>query len=223
MGTDKQMTGRILVIEDSKVIRSQIVDMLDPLGCDIDQAENGMAGLEMVTRQSYDLITSDVVMPKINGIQFVRFCKQLAPEVPVMIVTSQRTVEIAMSAVKVGAYEYVTKPIDVEEFSTAVERGLSYSKIKKENARLLRTLEEMLEHAGENLAGHRAELEKGLYESLRMLATTIDLHDKTLGEHGRRIATIAKRISRTEDPLGSARDRLQAFLDVRTTATIPKN
>ncbi|MCL4407908.1 MAG: sigma-54 dependent transcriptional regulator [Thermotogae bacterium] len=98
-------------------------------------AQNGLEALDLIRKNEVDLVVTDVKMPKMDGMQLL---KEVVPafDIPVIIVTAFGTIENAVEAIKLGAYDYVTKPINLQDLEAKIERSLKYMNIKKENALL---------------------------------------------------------------------------------------
>jgi response regulator RpfG family c-di-GMP phosphodiesterase len=131
---------RILVVDDEKVIRDLLADFLSMKGFVVRTAEDGAAALGELTRGSYDLIISDLKMPKMGGIALLDEIGKTAPDALTVIMTGFGTVETAIDAMKRGAYDYVLKPFKVDEVIHVVQRGLEKRRMAAENMRLKEAL-----------------------------------------------------------------------------------
>ncbi|MGC9218143.1 MAG: sigma-54-dependent transcriptional regulator [Athalassotoga sp.] len=98
-------------------------------------AQNGLEALDLIRKNEIDLVVTDVKMPKMDGMQLLKEVVS-AFDIPVIIVTAFGTIENAVEAIKLGAYDYVTKPINLQDLEAKIERSLKYMNIKKENALL---------------------------------------------------------------------------------------
>lgn len=131
---------RILVVDDEKVIRDMLADFLSMEGFAVRTAEDGAAALNELTRGSYDLVISDLKMPKMGGIALLDEISKSAPDALTVIMTGFGTVETAIDAMKRGAYDYVLKPFKVDEVMHVVHRGLEKRRMAAENMRLKEAL-----------------------------------------------------------------------------------
>jgi DNA-binding NtrC family response regulator len=102
--------GRILVVDDEDIIRMSCSRTLAPEGYEIKMAVNGLEGLELLGKESFDLVLTDLKMPNMDGIEVLRTIKEKWPDTDVVIVTGYQTVETAVKAIKLGAYDYLEKP-----------------------------------------------------------------------------------------------------------------
>src|SRR5262249_41545182 len=131
---------RILVVDDEKVIRDMLADFLGMEGYIVRTAEDGTSALGELTKNHFDLVISDLKMPKMGGIALLDEIGKIAPDALTVIMTGFGTVETAIDAMKRGAYDYVLKPFKVEEVIHIVQRGLEKQRLAAENLRLREAL-----------------------------------------------------------------------------------
>ena len=127
---------RILVVDDEKVIRDILADFLKEEGYAVTTVEDGAAAIEELHRSSYNLVISDLKMPKMGGLELVQKITEESLPVLTVIMTGFGTVETAIEAMKRGAYDYILKPFKVEEVVHIVQRGLDRQRLQHENIRL---------------------------------------------------------------------------------------
>ncbi len=118
------MRSRILIIEDEQETRDLFRSFLEDDGYEIDEAENGTEAFNLVTENIYDLYITDIVMPEMNGIEFLKVLKTLDPDAVVIVVTGYKSEEFEKEAKKHGAFCLMNKPVRLEEFRKVVEQGL---------------------------------------------------------------------------------------------------
>jgi response regulator RpfG family c-di-GMP phosphodiesterase len=131
---------RILVVDDEKVIREILSDFLTMEGFLVRTVEDGAAAVEELKRRSYNLVISDLKMPKMGGLELLETINQANLNVLTVIMTGFGTVETAIEAMKKGAYDYILKPFKVEEVVHIVQRGLDRQRLQEENIRLKEAL-----------------------------------------------------------------------------------
>lgn len=131
---------RILVVDDEQVIREILADFLSMEGFLVRTAEDGNAALMELSRHHYDLVLSDLKMPKMGGLELLAAIRKHMPHVVTVIMTGFGTVETAIDAMKKGAYDYILKPFKVEEVVHTIRRGLEKQRLKTENIRLKEAL-----------------------------------------------------------------------------------
>ncbi|MBK8481701.1 MAG: response regulator [Proteobacteria bacterium] len=127
---------RVLVVDDEKVIRGILSDFLTTEGLVVRTAENGEAALAELQQRSYNLVISDLKMPRMGGLELLEAINRLQLPVLTIIITGFGTVETAIEAMKRGAYDYVLKPFKVEDIVHIVKRALERQRLERENMRL---------------------------------------------------------------------------------------
>ncbi len=128
--------SRVLIVDDEKFIRDILADFLGMEGYIVRTAEDGSAALAELHNAHYDLIISDLKMPRMGGIELLEQIGSAAPSALTVIMTGFGTVETAIDAMKRGAYDYILKPFKVEEVIRVVQRGLEKQRLAAENLRL---------------------------------------------------------------------------------------
>ena len=118
-------TGRILVVDDEDIVRTSCSRTLSPEGYEVRLARNGAEGLKMANEERFDLVLTDLKMPDMDGIEVLRIIKEQWPETAVIIVTGYQTVDTAVKAIKLGAYDYIEKPFTPDALITAVREDLT--------------------------------------------------------------------------------------------------
>ena len=107
------MAGKILVVEDDTITRRNLSVLLSDEGYDVDQAGDGVQALEILAEQPFDLVLSDIVMPRMDGLKLLQQLQFVAPQMPVMIMTSY--VSDSLSTVPAGAAEFIRKPFVLDD------------------------------------------------------------------------------------------------------------
>jgi DNA-binding NtrC family response regulator len=118
-------TGKILVVDDEDIVRTSCSRTLSPEGYEVRLAKNGAEGLKMANEERFDLVLTDLKMPDMDGIEVLRIIKEQWPETAVIIVTGYQTVDTAVKAIKLGAYDYIEKPFTPDALITAVREALT--------------------------------------------------------------------------------------------------
>jgi response regulator RpfG family c-di-GMP phosphodiesterase len=140
MTTQEEERPRVLIVDDEKFIRDILADFLGMEGYVVRTAEDGSAALGELRNQKYDIVISDLKMPKMGGIELLAQMATEAPNALTVIMTGFGTVETAIDAMKRGAYDYILKPFKVEEVIHVVQRGLEKQRLAAENIRLREAL-----------------------------------------------------------------------------------
>jgi DNA-binding NtrC family response regulator len=124
---------RVLVVEDDPIIRRFIRDVMKRKGYDIQSCENGLAALDAIKQKEYHLIVSDLKMDKMDGLELLARVKKISPKTEVIIITAYGTVTNAVEAMKKGAFDYIMKPIELEELEIVIERVFEHRSLVDEN------------------------------------------------------------------------------------------
>ncbi|HUI45299.1 MAG TPA: sigma-54 dependent transcriptional regulator [Nitrospirota bacterium] len=181
---------KILVIEDDETVRDVLRFFLTSRKFDVSLAENGETGLDMARVEKFDLILTDLVMPGITGMDVLKEITAATTSVPVIVMTAFSTVQTAVEAMRNGAFDYVTKPFNLDELIIVLEKALSVSKLQKENVMLKMQLKKKYNFKG--LVGDSPSMQT-VYELIEKIADT----DSTIlitGESGTGKELIAKTI-----------------------------
>lgn len=147
--------ARILVIDDEPGIREGCRRALRSLGCLVDTAENGEQGLAKIEQDGYDLVLTDVMMPGLSGIDLIERVHRQDPETVCIVITGYATVELAVTAIKQGAYDFLTKPFSSDDLLMTVNQGLERRRLSMETKRL-----QAIEKEARRLAEEKARLEE---------------------------------------------------------------
>jgi len=116
--------ARILVVDDEEIVRISCERILGPLGYSVDTTPDGLKALELMGRSKYDLVLTDLKMPHMDGMEVMAEIRKREPDAKVIIVTGYSTIEVAVKAIKMGAYNYIEKPFSPEVLITAVREAL---------------------------------------------------------------------------------------------------
>jgi len=123
----------ILVVEDGQSQREMLRDFLKEKGHDVSEAGQGEAALDLVGQRYFDLLLADYKMPGMNGMELLSRVKQINPEIEVIMMTAYGTVETAVAAMKAGAADYITKPIELDELLILIDRISERRTLRREN------------------------------------------------------------------------------------------
>lgn len=116
---------KILVLDDEEIVRVSCKKCLTPEGYDVDVAANGVEGLAMTENNRYDVILTDLKMPDMDGMEFLARVKERHPDTKVIMITGYSTVEHAVKAMRMGAYNYIEKPFTPDALIDAVKEALT--------------------------------------------------------------------------------------------------
>ncbi len=130
----------ILVVDDEKDVADILKDCISGKERSIDVCYDGLEGIDHIQNNFYDLIIADLVMPKVGGLDVLKYAKKTNPDVLVIIITGYASLETAIMAVKEGAYDYIRKPCKLEEIRIAVDNAIDKIKLFRENRELLKEI-----------------------------------------------------------------------------------
>lgn len=170
----------ILIIDDEENIRGGLILALKSEGYDVQSAENGEQGLEKLNIFLPDLVICDVKMPLLSGIQFLEIAKKKHPNIPIIMLTGHGGLDDAINAMKLGAYDFLTKPIHLEKLFLLIKRALSSVSIKQHNEELEQRLNERKGY--KDIIGDSPKIIKAL-DVVKQVAST-DATVLLLGESG---------------------------------------
>jgi DNA-binding NtrC family response regulator len=133
---------RVLVVDDDEASREAVAEVLRAEGYAVETASGGREALARCGERPFDAIVSDIRMPGLDGLGLLRGIRELRPEVSVILMTAFGTVEAALQAIQEGAYDYVSKPLHVEELLLTVRRALTHHRLLQENREFRRVLQD---------------------------------------------------------------------------------
>lgn len=140
--------SNILIIDDEKAIRKTLSEILSYEGYKIDEASDGEEGLKKAREKEYDVILCDIKMPKIDGIEFLEKAKEANPDIPIIMISGHGTIETAVEAVKKGAYDYISKPPDLNRLLITIRNAKDKTTLVAETKVLKRKVSKVQEMVG---------------------------------------------------------------------------
>lgn len=180
----------ILIIDDSPEILTQFSHFLKEEGFEVETALDGQAGITKIEKRFYDLIVTDLKMPGLDGMQVLKYVQENSPESICIILTGYGTVKNAVEAIKLGAFDYLTKPIKLDEILITLKRAIEYRNLRRENINLKNQLRK--KYRFENIIGDNEKMQK-IFEVIEKVADS-DSTILILGESGTGKELIAKAI-----------------------------
>lgn len=134
------MSNSILIVEDEKILRVSLADALTEEGYTVLAVEEGKDAVSAIKQGYFSIVISDIRLPDISGIDVLRQCMILSPATPVIMMTAFGNIEDAVESMRIGAFDYITKPFNLEEMIVTVSKALEVHTITEENIRLKREL-----------------------------------------------------------------------------------
>lgn len=219
--------SQILVVDDEKKICEFLQVLLGREGYSVEAAHDAAEALERVSRDSFNMVITDLKMPGMDGFELVTRLKQLKPDVPVVMITGYATVETAVKALRHGVDDYVTKPFNIEELRRVVSRSLQTARMEHENRELIQRLKETnvelarhrlllaekvrktgseLQEARALIDQYEGQLEERCVSVIEALVTTLEAKDRYTSGHSRRVSEYACALA---EALGAQRDEVE--------------
>jgi two-component system, NtrC family, response regulator HydG len=133
--------AEIMVVDDDQAHRTMLRTLIKGWGHVVTEADDGQAAVDLVAQSAFDLILMDIRMIKMSGLEALPAIRELNPAIPILIMTAYSSVETAVTALKAGAYDYLTKPLDFDKLKLTIERAMEHQRLKTENRRLKEALD----------------------------------------------------------------------------------
>ncbi len=184
------MKPRILVVDDEESIREFLDIMLRKEGYEVTCVEDGQKAIDTLKKKSFDLLISDLQMPNVTGIELLKHCRETYPDLLFMMITAFGTAESAVEAMKMGAYDYITKPFKIDEVRINIANALRSRNLEVENRVLRKELQK--EYSFQNLVGNSEAMHK-IFELIRKVSDS-PTNVLVTGESGTGKEMVAKAI-----------------------------
>ncbi len=185
----------VLVVDDEKSIRTTLSAFLERAGYNAYCAADALSALQMLEERDYDVVITDIIMPRISGIDLLTSIRKISSSVQVIIMTGEPTVDTAVKAVQYGANNYLAKPIGKEDLLMTVNRAVELRQLHKEKKRLelendlyRKNLEEMVEQKS-------WELQRAMKSIIRLLSTVVEVRDPYTAGHQLRVGNLSAQIA----------------------------
>ncbi len=181
------MSQTILIIDDEKAIRKTLSEILSFEGFVIDEAADGVEGVKKIKENNYDCILCDIKMPKMDGMEVLEQSKELKPDIPFIVISGHGNIETAVEAVKKGAFDFISKPPDLNRLLITIRNAMDKKSLVTETKQLRKRISKGAEMVGESegIQKVRETIEKVAPTDARVLVT---------GENGVGKELVARRI-----------------------------
>ncbi|MBP9739936.1 MAG: sigma-54 dependent transcriptional regulator [Chitinophagaceae bacterium] len=177
--------ANILVIDDEKSIRNVLKDILGNEGYKVDEAADGEEGLKKFSETTYDVVLCDIKMPKLDGLEFLNKATEINAEVPIIVISGHGNIETAVDAVKKGAFDYISKPPDLNRLLITIRNATDKNVLVKETKTLRRKVSKVQE-----IIGNSEPIQK-INDTIDKVAAT-DARVLITGENGSGKELVAK-------------------------------
>ena len=187
---------KVLIVDDEKSMRITLSEFLKQEGYEIDSASDAFQAFQMMDEKEYDILVTDVIMPKITGIELLERIRAKSQKIQIIIMTGEPTVDTAVKAVQNGANDYLTKPIKKENFLSAIKHAEKVKRLidEKEELELKNRQYQMgLEHIVEEKTNALKSAIKGI---ISLLSFVVEARDPYTAGHQRRVGNLAAEIGK---------------------------
>ncbi|MDA0316390.1 MAG: sigma-54 dependent transcriptional regulator [Bacteroidetes bacterium] len=179
--------SKILIIEDEEAIRRVLVKILTEENKDyqVSESEDGLAGIELIKASDFDLILCDIKMPKMDGVEVLEAVKKIKPEIPIVMISGHGDLDTAVNTMRLGAYDYISKPPDLNRLLNTIRNALDRKELVVENKRLKRKISQNYKMIGESapMSNIKSIIEKVAPTEARVLITGPNGTGKELVAH----------------------------------------
>lgn len=186
-------TGRVLIVDDEESIRTFIKRRLSRLGYECRAAEDGAAALAVAAENKFDVALTDINMPRMNGLELLRRLRGMDETISVIMVTAVIDMDAAVTSLREGAVDYITKPIESEKLMISVANAVEKARLLRENIEYRDHLERMVEERSAEAREKSRRLKQFFVETTMALVSAIEAKDKYTEGHSRRVAEYSRR------------------------------
>jgi response regulator RpfG family c-di-GMP phosphodiesterase len=199
--------GHALIVDDQEEIRELIYDLLEA-DYDCATAASAAEALEALRGDEFDLLLSDITMPGMSGLELIPRALAASPSTVIVMISGLQNIESAIEAMRFGAFDYITKPFDLDHVSSAVRRALEHRRLREAKRRYEQHLEELVALRTEELRRALDTVEEAYRSTLRALTAALDARDSETSGHSRRVVSFSLRLGRE---LGLDADELRSL------------
>jgi cyclic di-GMP phosphodiesterase len=189
------MEDRILIVDDEELICRLLAQRLTGEGYACVTANNGREALTHFYKNTFSLIISDIKMPELDGIELLKKVKGLNPNMLVIMVTAYPEIDMAVEAMRLGAYDFIIKPADLDLIVLSVKKALEKKRLEEELEAYHKNLERLVEERTARLQNAYRVLKKAHLDSVKVLAEAIDAKDPYTRGHSDRVRRMSLRIA----------------------------
>jgi putative nucleotidyltransferase with HDIG domain len=188
---------RILVVDDEEPIRDIVCAMLAGAHFETRKAASGVEAMSLLeSGEEFDLVLSDMLMAEMDGRALLERAKERFPDIPVVMVTTVSDIQVALQALRHGAYDYLPKPFEREQLLATVRRALENRRLKRENDSYRTKLEELVAARTQQWKSALADLDRSYDMTLEALGDALDLKDAETENHSRRVTAFTIAIAK---------------------------
>ncbi|HEX8491266.1 MAG TPA: HD domain-containing phosphohydrolase [Pyrinomonadaceae bacterium] len=199
--------ARLLIVDDESEIRNVLCELLAE-DYDCASASSAEEALELLRADYFHLIISDITMSGMSGLEMIPHVSDISPETVVVMISGMQTIESAIEALRVGAFDYIMKPFDLRQVEAAVKRALEHYDLRAAKRRYENHLEELVEQRTHELNQALDSLEDAYRSTLKALTAALETRDAETHGHSERVVTFSLRLGRE---LGLDKEQLMSL------------
>lgn len=189
--------GNILIVDDDPLILESLSLLLMEYGYSVSTCGNGREALDKVKKDSFNVILADIKMPGISGIELLEKIHELNPDVPVILMTAYAELDVAIDAIKKGAYDFIIKPYRSEQLMHSVKKAVRYARLLQIEKDYKHILEETVRKRTEELSDALTIVKNISKEIIQRLTAVAEFRDTDTGAHIARISFYSNKIAET--------------------------
>jgi putative nucleotidyltransferase with HDIG domain len=197
--------NRILIIDDDPVTRKLLAQILKK-NYQCEEAESAEEALQKIREKEFSIILSDIVLPKMNGVDLIPHIKSISPNTLIILVSSKQAIDYALKAFRLGAFDYITKPFDWEQIEAVVSRAIEHYELRITKEHYQAHLEDLVSLRTNALENALKEIENSYRATLKALIQALETRDFETHGHSERVVTFSLRLGHE---IGLDKDKLR--------------
>jgi len=206
---EKNTKPRLLIVDDEAEVRSVLSDLLGNI-YQCNQAPSAEEALAQLRERDYQLVISDITMSGMSGLEMIPHVKVISPDTVIVMISGMQTIESAINALRLGAFDYLMKPFDLRQAEAAVTRALEHHDLIAAKRRYENHLEELVHQRTAELDEALGSLENAYRSTLKALTAALETRDAETHGHSERVVSFSLRLGR-EYGLSAAEMRALEF------------
>lgn len=192
---NSENSAAVLVVDDEHYVLDSLSILLKKRGYNVFSSKNGKSALEALYKNSIDVVLTDIKMPEIDGIQLLHEIHTYNSQIPVILMTAYADLDIAVKAIKEGAFDFITKPYISDQLIHSIQKAVSYYRLQQVEKNYKATLENTVRQRTKELADALTMVKEMSNELIRRLTTVAEYRDTDTGTHISRIGLYSKMIA----------------------------
>jgi putative nucleotidyltransferase with HDIG domain len=193
--TPEQPKPRLLIVDDEPVVRGVLRDLLDG-SYDCAEASSAEEALDQLRLSTFDLVISDITMSGMSGLEMIPHIKDISPDTVMVMISGMQTMESAINALRLGAYDYLMKPFDLRQVEAAIQRAHEHHELITAKQRYENHLEELVVQRTAELDEALESVESAYRSTLQALTAALETRDAETHGHSERVVTFSLRLGR---------------------------